>query len=60
MIKRRGGWKYAIADMKSQIDFYNLKLFGIPTLIYNILVRVAVRLIPNNIRYLIYQKMLRR
>lgn len=60
MIKRRGGWKYAIADMKSQIDFYKLKLFGIPTLIYNILVRVAIRLIPSNIRYLIYQNMLRK
>lgn len=60
MIKRRGGWKYAIADMKSQIDFYKLKLFGIPTLIYNILVRIAIRLIPNDIRYLIYQNMLRK
>lgn len=60
MVKRRGGWKYAIADMKSQIDFYKLKLFGIPTLIYNILVRVAIRLIPNNIRYFIYQNMLRK
>ena len=58
MIRRRGGWKYAIADIKSQIDFYKLGLFGISTLIYNILVRITVRLTPNYIRSLIYQKLL--
>lgn len=60
MIKRRGGFKYAIADIKSQIDFYKLGLFGISTLIYNILIRVIVRLTPNYIRSLIYKKILRR
>lgn len=60
MIKRRGGWKYAFADIKSQIDFYKLRLFGISTLIYNILVRVTVRLIPNSIRSAIYKKLLRK
>lgn len=60
MIRRRGGWKYAIADIKSQIDFYKLGLFGISTLIYNILVRITVRLTPNYIRSLIYQKLLRK
>lgn len=60
MIKRRGGWKYAIADIKSQIEFYKLGLFGIPTLMYNILIRVTVRLTPNLIRSLIYKKILRK
>lgn len=60
MIRRRGGWKYAIADIKSQIDFYKLGLFGISTLIYNILVRITVRLTPNYMRSLIYQKLLRK
>lgn len=60
MIKRRGGWKYALADIRSQIDFYRLGLFGIPTLCYNILVRGVVRLTPSGLRQFIYQKMLRK
>lgn len=60
VIKRRGGWKYAIADIKSQIKFYKLGLFGISTLVYNILARSFVRLTPNHIRYFIYQKLLRK
>lgn len=60
MIKRRGGWKYALADIQSQIDFYKLGLFGISTLIYNILVRATVRLTPNSIRSAIYKKLLRK
>ncbi len=60
MIKRRGGWKYAIADIKSQIDFYKLGLFGMPTLVYNIFIRAIVRLTPNQIRSIIYKKILRK
>lgn len=60
MIKRRGGWKYALADLRSQIDFYQLGLFGIPTLLYNILVRGFVRMTPSGLRQFIYQKMLRK
>lgn len=60
MIKRRGGWKYAITDIQSQIDFYKLGLFGLSTLIYNIFIRTTIRLIPNQIRHFIYQKILRK
>lgn len=60
MIKRRGGWKYAITDIQSQIDFYKLGLFGLSTLIYNIFIHTTIRLIPNQIRHFIYQKILRK
>lgn len=60
MIKRRGGWKYAKDDIKSQKQFYKMGFIGIATLIYNIIIRVAVRLIPNVFRNFIYIKFLRK
>ena len=35
MIKRRGGWKYAKDELKSQIQFYKMGFIGLNTLIYN-------------------------
>ena len=60
MVKRRGGWKYAMADAKSQLDFYKMGFLNLPTLVYNLSVRMSVRLTPNFIRALIYKKLLRK
>lgn len=60
MIKRRGGWKYAKDDYKSQIQFYKMGFINRSTLIYNILIRITVRLIPNYIREIVYKKGLRK
>lgn len=60
MIKRRGGWKYAKDDFKSQKQFYAMGFIGLGTLIYNIIIRVTVRIIPNGFRDFIYKKFLRR
>lgn len=60
MIKRRGGWKYAIDDIKSQVSFYNMGFLSLPTLLYNIIIRSTVRLIPNSLRVTIYKKFLRK
>lgn len=60
MIKRRGGWKYAIDDLKSQVSFYKMGFFSLPTLLYNIIIRITVRLIPNSLRATIYKKFLRK
>lgn len=60
MIKRRGGWKYAIDDIKSQVSFYNMGFLSLPTLLYNIIIRITVRLIPNSLRVTIYKKFLRK
>lgn len=59
MIKRRGGWKYAIDDIKSQNDFYKMGFITLKDYIYNICIRLFVRLIPNKIRSFIYKKILR-
>lgn len=60
MVKRRGGWRYALADMKSQIDFYRMGFLNLPTLVCNLLIRLTVRLTPNRLRSVIYRKMLRK
>lgn len=60
MIKRRGGWKYAKDDCKSQIQFHKMGFINWPTLLYNILIRITIRLIPNFIREIIYKKGLRK
>ncbi|MDN0071267.1 glycosyltransferase [Bacteroides caecigallinarum] len=60
MIKRRGGWKYAKDDFKSQRQFYKMGFIGLGTLIYNIAIRVTVRMIPNGLRDFVYKKFLRK
>lgn len=60
VIKRRGGWNYAKADIKSQYSFYKMGFISFATFIYNIFIRVSVRLIPNQIRSYIYLNKLRK
>lgn len=60
MIKRRGGWKYAMFDIKSQFDFYKMGFINIPTFLYNIFIRVLVRLVPTSGRNFIYKHLLRK
>lgn len=59
-IKRRGGMKYAVSDVLSQWGFYKLGFLNLFDLIYNISVRSFVRLVPTNVRFLIYKKCMRR
>lgn len=59
VIKRRGGWSYAKADIKSQIFFYKIGFITTFTLIYNIVIRVIVRMIPNTFRTFTYKYILR-
>lgn len=59
-IKRRGGWKYAVSDIRSQIGFYQLGFLSVFDLCYNIAVRSFVRLVPTNARLYIYKNFMRR
>lgn len=60
MIKRRGGWQYAISDIKSQVGFYQLGFVNMFTLSYNIIIRLIMRLIPIKTRSFLYKKILRK
>lgn len=60
MYKRRGGWKYAKSDMKSQIKFYQMGFINVIELIRNLVIRSIVRLMPNSFRTWFYSKCLRK
>lgn len=57
--KRRGGWKYAQDDIKAQWNFYNMGFLSLFEFLKNLLIRVTIRLVPNNIRAWFYKKFLR-
>lgn len=60
LIQRRGGWWYAKADIRSQIDFYKMGFLSLPLLVYNLMIRVTVRLTPTSLRTFIYKRLLRK
>ncbi|MBW4901159.1 glycosyltransferase family 2 protein [Prevotella melaninogenica] len=57
---RRGGWKYAKDDIRAQWNFYRMGFNSYSELITNIIARGAVRIVPNFIRVIIYQHILRK
>lgn len=58
--RRRGGWKYAQDDVKTQWAFYKMGFLSLMDMNKNIAIRVSVRLMPNEMRSLIYKKLLRK
>lgn len=59
MYQRRGGLSYARQETVMQYNFYKLGFLSSFQLIENLILRIPIRLIPNNIRKLIYSKLLR-
>ena len=60
MIKRRGGWKYALTEMKFQMALHRIGYIDRLTMIENLLIRFGVRVMPNKLRSLVYSKLLRK
>lgn len=60
MFKRRGGWRYARLEIRFQRHIYKLKYIKFYTMISNICIRMATRIVPNGIRSWIYKKLLRK
>ena len=59
MFKRRGGVKYAITNMKFQLELHKLGIISLPQSLISGILRGIVYLIPNYLRSLIYKKILR-
>lgn len=57
---RRGGVKYAKSEIKAQCSFYKMGFLSKSELVRNLAIRVPVRLLPGDIRKLVYRKILRR
>ena len=59
MFKRRGGWRYAVTEVKLQILFYRIGFIDFLSLIRNICIRLVTRLLPNDFRSLLYKRFIR-
>lgn len=59
MYKRRGGMEYVRAEAKLQYDFFTTGFIGLPILLFNLAVRIPIRLLPNVLRSELYSRVLR-
>ncbi len=59
MFRRRGGWKYALLELKFLGKLRNMKFISKSEYLRNVFIRFAVRVIPIKLRSLVYKKMLR-
>ncbi len=59
MYCRRGGISYAKQEISIQTEFYKLGFISAFQLLRNLMIRVPVRVIPSNLRGLIYTNFLR-
>ncbi|MDD2954115.1 MAG: glycosyltransferase [Parabacteroides sp.] len=59
MFKRRGGWRYAVTEVRLQTLFYRMGFIGFCSLIRNTSIRLVTRLLPNNFRSLLYKRFIR-
>ena len=58
--RRRGGWKYAIVELKFQYKLYKIGYIGIEMVMINSIIRFLIRIVPNNVRNIVYSKLLRK
>lgn len=59
MYGRRGGWHYALTELRLQFLLYGLRYIGFGLFLKNIAVRFPVRILPRSLRSWIYRKRLR-
>lgn len=55
MIKRRGGLRYALVELKFQWNLYQIHYIGLCTLLSNIIIRFPIRIIPYPLRSYVYE-----
>lgn len=60
MYKRRGGFRYALQDIKLQMFFLKIGFVGFFTALTNMCIRVPVRIFPNRLRAWFYERFLRK
>lgn len=58
--KRRGGWRYAMTELKFQRELFRLGYIGLPRMILNDISRFVVRIMPNYLRRILYNKLARK
>jgi len=59
LFDRRGGLRYAKAEMKLFADLYGLGFVTLPQLVFNVASRIVVRLMPTTLRRRLYMRFAR-
>ena len=59
MFRRRGGWRYAVTEVRLQTLFYKMGFIGFFSLLKNVCIRLVTRLLPNGLRSLLYKRLIR-
>lgn len=59
MFKRRGGWKYAMDELRFQNMMRKMRMIDWWRFILNVSVRFPARIIPNGLRGFLYRKLMR-
>lgn len=59
MFKRRGGFKYAMTELRLQFVYLKMGFISFPCFVKNVLIRFITRLIPNSLRSYLYKKIVR-
>ena len=54
MIARRGGWNYAMTEMRLQKTFHNMGYISLSRMIKNMAIRFTARVIPSSLRNTVY------
>ena len=60
MYKRRGGLRHALTEVRFQNHIRKLGFIGWPRMCMNVTIRFTTRIMPNGLRRLIYNKLLRK
>lgn len=60
MLKRRGGWKYAVNELKFQCEMWKMHFISFGGFLKNVLTHFIIRILPNSLRLAFYRKFLRR
>lgn len=60
LYERRGGWHYAISELKFQLRLHKTGYISLTEMLRNCGMRLAGRLIPNSLRGWIYKNILRK
>ena len=57
---RRGGWQYARVELMLEREFLRIGFIGLFHFLFNVSVRLGVRLVPHGLRAMFYSDILRR
>lgn len=60
MFARRGGWKYIEQELSFQKLLFKMDWINSKQLLFNMIIRFSVRIMPNFVRIFFYKKFLRR